>query len=143
MTTPFYSSRTTPGSGVQPRTPLGLCSVSGEYTTLVDLIDEDVINLVKLPAGATVLEVILDVPPLTDAASGAWDLGDATVTGRFIAGGTAGQSSTGAIVRLTVVGSSQYKYTVDTFIQFQVKTVPGATQAQGTIKLTVIYTMDL
>ena len=144
MTTTFYSARTTPGSGIQPRAGLGLCAVSGSYTMLAAFLDEDVVNLVKVPAGAKVLELILDVPPLTDQADVTWDLGDATVTGRFISGGTAGRSSTGAIVRLTVVGSSQYAYTVDTFIQFQIKTVPGATAVtDGTIKLTVIYTMDL
>jgi hypothetical protein len=87
--------------------------------------------------------LILDVPALTDQADVTWDLGDSDTTGRFISGGTAGRSSAGAIVRTTVVGSSQYKYTVDTFIQFQIKTVPGATAVtDGTIKLTAIYTMD-
>ena len=144
MTTPFYSPRTTPYSGVQPRAGLGLCAVSGTYTMLAAFLDEDVVNLVKVPKGATVLELILDVPALTDQADATWDLGDADTTGRFISGGTAGQSSAGAIVRLTVVGSSQYAYTEDTLIQFQIKTVPGATAVtDGVIKLTVIYTMDL
>jgi len=143
MTTPFYSARTTPGAGVQPRAPIGLCSVSGSYTMLAAFLDEDVVNLVKVPAGATVLELILDVPALTDQADVTWDLGDSDTTGRFISGGTAGRSSAGAIVRTTVVGSTQYKYTVDTFIQFQIKTVPGATAVtNGVIKLTAIYTMD-
>ncbi len=144
MTTPFYSAKTTVGNGVQPRAGLGLCSVSGSYTMLAAFLDEDVVNLVTVPKGATVLEVILDVPPLTDQADVTWDLGDADTTGRFISGGTAGRSSAGAIVRLTVVGSSQYAYTADTMIQFQIKTVPGATAVtDGVIKLTVIYTMDL
>jgi hypothetical protein len=144
MTTPFYSTKTATGSGVQPRTNLALCSVSGTYTMLAAFLDEDVVNLVTVPAGATVLEVILDVPALTDQADVTWDLGDATVTGRFILAGTEGRSSLGAIVRLSVVGSSQYAYTADTKIQFKIKTVPGATAVtNGTIKLTVIYTMDL
>ena len=143
MTTPFYSPRCTPNTGVQPRSGIGLLSVSGSYTMLAAFLDEDVVNLVKVPAGATILELILDVPALTDQADVTWDLGDADTTGRFIAAGTAGRSSAGAIVRITVTGSSQYKYTVDTFIQFQIKTVPGATAVtDGVIKLTAIYTLD-
>jgi len=143
MTTPFYSADCTTGSGVVPRTNLGLNSVSGSYTMLAAFIDEDIVHLVKIPAGATILELILDVPALTDQADVTWDLGDADASGRFITAGTAGRSSTGAIVRLTVTGSSQYPYTVDNTIQFKIKTVPGATAVtNGVIKLTAIYSMD-
>jgi hypothetical protein len=110
---------------------------------LAAFIDEDIVHLVKIPAGATILELILDVPALTDQADVTWDLGDADASGRFITAGTAGRSSTGAIVRLTVTGSSQYPYTVDNTIQFKIKTVPGATAVtNGVIKLTAIYSMD-
>ena len=143
MTTPFYSADCAAGSGIQPRAGIGLCSVSGSYTMLAAFLDEDIVHLVKMPKGATLLDLILDVPALTDQADVTWDLGDSDSSGRFITGGTAGQSSTGAIVRLTLVGSSQYAYTADNTIQFKIKTVPGATAVtDGTIKLTAIYTMD-
>jgi len=143
MTTPFYSDQTKAGGGIQPRAGLGLCSISGSYTMLAAFLDEDIVHLVKIPAGATILELILDVPPLTDQADVTWDLGDGTDSGRFISGGTAGRSSAGAIVRTTVVGSSQYKYTAENTIQFKIKTVPGVTAVtDGTIKLTALYTMD-
>lgn len=143
MASIFYSPRTTPGSGVSVRQGLGLQAVSDSYTMLVAFVDEDVVNLVKVPGGATILELILDVPALTDQADVTWDLGDADTTGRYIAGGILGRSSAGGIARITVTGSSQYKYTVDTFIQFQIKTVPGATAVtDGVVKLSAIYTMD-
>ena len=143
MTTPFYSADCAAGSGIQPRAGIGLCSVSGSYTMLAAFLDEDIVHLGKMPKGATLLEVILDVPALTDQADVTWDLGDSDSSGRFITAGTAGRSSAGAIVRLTLAGGSQYVYTADNTIQFKIKTVPGATAVtDGTIKLTAIYTMD-
>src|SRR3989304_9872974 len=143
MTTPSYRGQTKAGGGIQPGAGLGLCSISGSYTMLAAFLDEDIVHLVKIPAGATILELILDVPPLTGQADVTWDLGDGTDSGRFISGGPAGRSSAGAIVRTTVVGSSQYKYTAENTIQFKIKTVPGATAVTAaTIKLTALYTMD-
>lgn len=143
MTTPFYSADCTTGSGVVPRANIALNSVSGSYTMLAAFLDEDIVHLVKIPAGATILELILDVPALTDQADVTWDLGDADSSGRFITAGTAGRSSTGAIVRCTLAGGTQHEYTADNTIQFRIKTVPGATAVtNGTIKLTAIYSMD-
>jgi hypothetical protein len=111
---------------------------------LAAFLDEDIVHLVKMPKGATLLDLILDVPALTDQADVTWDLGDSDVSGRFITAGTAGQSSAGGIVRLTLAGSSQYAYTADNTIQFKIKTVPGVTAVtNGTIKLTAFYTFDL
>jgi hypothetical protein len=67
MTTPFYSSDCAVGSGVQPRANLGLCSVSGTYSPTTILLTADVIHMVKIPAGATVLDVILDADTNLDA----------------------------------------------------------------------------
>ena len=55
----------------------------------------------------------------------------------------------GAICSATAMGpgSAAHRFALrcarDTFIQFQIKTVPGATAVtNGVIKLTAIYTMD-
>lgn len=142
MTTPFYSAKTKTGSGIPPRTPIGICSVSDTYTTLAKLLTSDVIHMVKIPAGATVLDVILDCALMDASAALVLSVGYATALTAFISGSTIGQG--GGIARLSVTGGSQIKpsATVDTDILVSVDT--GATDTTlGAMKLTVIYTMDL
>ena len=149
MASTLYSADCAAGSGVQPRTGLALCSVSGSYTFLAALVDEDVIQMVKIPAGATILDWILDIPAtgLDTGTAIVFDLGDAGSTGRFATGCVQGRSSAGAIVRPgsagSVVGGTQYAYTAEDTIDFHVTTAPTTGVAEGTMKLTVFYTMDL
>ncbi len=148
MASTLYSDACTAYSGVQPRSGLGFCSVSGTYTFLAALVDEDVIQLVKIPAGATILDWILDIPAtgLDTGTAIVFDLGDASSTGRFATGCVQGRSSAGAIVRPGstggVPGSTQYAYTADDTIDFHVTTAPTTGVASGVLKLTVFYTFD-
>jgi hypothetical protein len=148
MTTPFYSASCKAGSGVQPRAGIALCSVTGSYDFIAAFVDEDIVKLVKIPKGATIIDVIMAVPALTNQADVVWAVGDdqaATdaANERFITGATKGRSSAGGVDRLNVPSGHGYKYTVDANIIFHITTVPGATAVtSGTITLTVLYTMD-
>lgn len=143
MASLFYGDLCAAGSGIQPRAGLGVCSVTGTYTFSAAWVDEDVCQLVPIPAGATILDVIMAVPALTDQADAVWAVGDGDGAERFITGATAGQSSAGGVVRLNAPLGHNYKYTVDDTIDFHITTVPGATAVtDGDISLTVIYTMD-
>ena len=142
MTTPFYSAKTLSGGGIQPRAGLELCSVSGVYTVLATLLTADVFHMVKVPAGATVLDVILDVSDL-DATTGdelTLSVGYTGALEAFISQATVGQA--GGIVRLPVPGGSQKHFAAEDTIQVSATAGAEEAQATGTIKLTVLYTMD-
>ena len=146
MASTFQSAKAK--AGIPARAGLGICSVSGSYTFLAALVDEDIIEMVKIPAGATILDWILDIPAtgLDTGTAIVWCLGDGTTEARFFTGAVQGRSSAGAIVRPgdtgKVVGSTQYQYTAEDTIDFKVKTAPTTGVAEGTMKLTVFYTMD-
>jgi len=135
-------------NGKPARAGLAAGSVSGQYTFLAALVDEDIVQMVKIPAGATVTDWILDIPAtgLDTGTAIVWALGDGGSEARFVTGAVQGRSSAGAIVRLgstgSVVGSSQYKYAAEDTIDFKVKTAPTTGVAEGILKLTVFYTMD-
>ncbi len=139
MTTPFYSSDCAVGSGVQPRAGLGLCSVSGTYTTLTKLVAEDVIHMVKIPAGATLLELIFDCANMDTSAALTLSIGYTGALTAFLNVSTVGRA--GGIVRTTVTGSTQKAFTTADTIQVSVGTGPTDTTL-GAMKLTAIYTMD-
>lgn len=140
MTTPFYSADCTTGSGVQPRTKInGVLAVSGEYTTLTKLIADDIIHLVKVPAGCTVLDVILDCAVMDASAALTLSVGYTGVATAFINVSTIGQA--GGITRLSVTGGTQKAFTAEDTIQVKVGTGPTDTTL-GKMKLTVLYTMD-
>jgi hypothetical protein len=146
MASTFQSAKAK--TGVPARAGLGICSVSGTYTFLAALVDEDVIEMVKIPAGATVLDFILDIPAtgLDTGTAIVWALGDGDSEARYMTGAVQGRSSAGAIVRAgstgAVVGSSQLQYAAEDTIDFKVKTAPTTGVAVGTMKRTVFYTMD-
>jgi len=146
MASTFQSAKAK--TGIPARAGLGICSVSGSYTFLAALVDEDIIEMVKIPAGATILDWILDIPAtgLDTGTAIVWALGDGTTEARYVTGAVQGRSSAGALVRPgstgSVVGSSQFKYTAEDTIDFKVKTAPTTGVAEGTMKLTVFYTMD-
>lgn len=147
MASTLYAERSKTMYG--PRAGLGICSASATYTFLAALVDEDVIEMVRIPAGATVLDWILDIPAtgLDTGTAIVFDVGDGGSTGRFATGCVQGRSSAGAIVRpgstgANIAGSTQYQYTAEDTIDFHVTTAPTTGVAEGVLKLTVFYTMD-
>jgi hypothetical protein len=139
MTTPFYSSDCATRSGIQVRAPQGLTSVSGTYTTLTKLIAADVIHMVKVPAGATILELIFDCAVMDASAALTLSVGYTGALQAFINTSTVGQA--GGIERVSVTSATQKAFTADDTIQVSVETGPTDTTL-GAMKLTVIYTMD-
>ncbi len=148
MASTYYSPDCRPGNNVVPRAGLGLCSVSGAFNIATagegggtTLIINDVIQMVKIPKGATILDLILDSADIDASTTLTLSVGDGTTPGRFILESTVGQA--GGIVRLSVTGSTQYAYTADDTID--VKVIAAATSTAvtaGILKLTVFYSMD-
>jgi hypothetical protein len=141
----YYSTQTTSGSGIPVRAGLSLCSFTGEYALPAtnDLDTNDLLKMVPIPNGATVLDVIADIPTggLDTGTSITWTVGDDGDEDRYITTQTVGQSSAGGIVRMNAAGGT-YKYTADNTIDIKITAGAGTNTTTGTIKLTVIYTMD-
>jgi hypothetical protein len=99
----------------------------------------DIIHMVKIPKGATLLDVLLDTSDMDAGTDMLLSVGYTGALTAFISSSTVGQA--GGIARLSVAGGSQYKFTDDDTIQVEV-TVAGGTTATGTMKLSAWYTMD-
>jgi hypothetical protein len=149
MASTLYSDDCTPYSGIQPRAGIGFCTASATYTFLAALVINDVIQMVKIPAGAVILDWILDIPAsgFDTGTAVVWGLGDGDTPGRFATACVQGRSSAGAIVRPSstgsVPGSTQYQYAAEDTIDLKVTTGPTTGVASGTLKLTVFYTFDV
>ena len=137
--TPFYSTDTAVGRNVTARAPLGLCSVAGTWEITNVLETGDVIHMVKIPAGATLLDLLLDVDDLDAGTDLLLSVGYTGALTAFISSSTVGQA--GGVVRLLVAGGTQKLFAADDTIQVSA-TVGAGTTKTGTISLTVLYTMD-
>lgn len=130
------------GSGVMPRANAGETIVSATFNLTAALALNDVIEMVKIPAGAVIHDVILSSTDLDTSTGVVLDVGDGSVTDRFIDGATIGQAS--GVARLNEVGGHLYEYTADDTIDVLVQVAPSGTAAtSGSIKLTVIYQMGV
>lgn len=129
-------------STVQARAGLDITSVTATYTQSAAFVVNDVVQMVKVPMGATILEVILSTTDLDTDATPAivLEVGDGGDVDRYIAGSTVGQA--GGLVRLSAHGGHGYTYTADDTIDIKVSTAPDAGSTDGTLTLTVIYTMQ-
>ena len=126
-------------SGVQARANSGETCVSGTYELLAALVVSDVIQMVKIPKGAKILEVILSTDDLDTSTGLVLDVGDGSVTDRFIDGSTIGQ--TGGVDRLNEVGGHLYEYTAEDTIDVIVQTAPTTGATSGTVNVSVTYQM--
>jgi hypothetical protein len=121
----------------------GNVSVTASYTIAAALVINDLIQMVKIPKGATILEILLAVPDLDSNVSPAvtLDVGDATTADRFIAANTVGQA--GGVARIDQAAGVGYTYTADDVISVKVHAAPATSAITGTITLSVLYTNDL
>lgn len=128
------------GKGVQTRTSLGTNTVIGKYELGAALAANDVIEMVKIPAGATIDEIILEATDLDTGGTPAiiLDVGDGDDADRFIDGSVVGK--TGGVDRLGA--NLGYKYTETDTIDVKVATGPATGAATGTITLCVQYHME-
>lgn len=146
-----YGTSCAAGSGIQPRAGLAICSVTGLQTNdaNTDLNTADVLQMVKIPKGATILDVIVSVNAagLDTGATVAYSVGDTDATDdtdRYItaAAGIIGRSSAGGVVRMNNPAGAGYKFEADGTIDLVFTAGAGTNVATGVITLTAIYTMD-
>ena len=130
---------------VQVRSDVGpfvICD-SVTHALAANVTANDVIEMIKVPRGARILEVILTSTDLDTNGSPTWamEVGDGGDTDRFIASTTIGQ--TGGTVRLgTNVVGTNYQYTAEDTIDIKITAV-AATFAAGSLSLIVMYRMDV
>lgn len=134
MTT-FQASKV--ASTVQARGGIDITSVTGEFTVSSNLTTNDIIEMVKIPAGATVLEVIFS-SSASVGSTGNLAVGDGGDTDRFI---TSSAVTAAALLRLNAHTGHGYRYTADDTIDVLAASI--ATPATGAVlRLTAIYTFQ-
>ena len=132
---PTYSASKV-ASTVQTRGGIDITAAYAEYTVSTNLATNDIIEMVKIPKDATVLEVIFS-SSASVGSTGNLSVGDGVDPDRFI---TSSAVTAAALFRLNAHTGVQYKYTADDIID--ITAVSIATPATGAVlKLTVIYTM--
>lgn len=138
-------------AGIQPRYEHGgvTITVKAKYTLTAALVINDVIQMVKVPLGACINEIILTADDLDTNVGPAIVLavGDGGDDDRFIKDSTVAQA--GGVVRLgsgvavaSLSAASYYQYTAEDTIDVKVTTAPATGTTAGDIVLTVIYSMN-
>lgn len=129
-------------STVQARGGTGLTSVHGTYEITANTQTQlaDVFQMVKVPKGARIVNVILGTDDIDTGTALVLDVGDGTVTDRFIDGATIGQ--TGGVAYLNEVDGIGYVYTADDTIDVICQVAAQTPVTSGTINLTVVYDMQ-
>jgi hypothetical protein len=142
MTTPFYSDKCTVGAGIQSRAGLSLEAVVGVYEIAAALLTADVIHMVKIPKGATLVDVILAVDDLEADAGDELTLsvGYTGALEAIISQDTVGQA--GGVARASVIGFLGKKFTAEDTIQVSATAGAETGNTTGTITLVALYTMD-
>ena len=125
----------------------GVTAAVGVFNLTAALALGDVINLVTVPAGAEIQDVILDTAKLDSGTTPTivLEVGDSTTPGRFITGATTGQA--GGIQHANVAGAIGYTYaqteTDQTYtVQVQVTTAPATGETSGRVAVCVLYRLS-
>lgn len=113
--------------------------VTSTYEVTTALVVNDVIEMVRLPKGATVVDIILVTDDLDSDGTPAitLDVGYGGNDDYFLAASTIGQA--GGIVRASAATAFPLTLTEEDTIDVHVDTAPDA-GGVGTISLTVLYT---
>lgn len=131
----FTTTKT--AAGVQPRGDVDLTSVTGEFAVPSGFATNDVVQMVKVPKGATIQEIIISSSAGVGATANL-SVGDTGNAARYVAS-TAFTSA--SLARLGVHAGHGFVTTADGTID--VTAVSIATPTAGTvIRLTAIYTMN-
>lgn len=141
MATTYNTAKT--ADSVTRRLGLGLVSVTAEFDMAgsIALAVNDVIEMVKVPKGVTVLDVTISSDDLdTGSPAIVLDVGDGDDTARFIDGSTIAQG--GGVSRLTEHAGHGYEYLTDDTIDIHIETVAATPTTVGTLACTVLYTND-
>lgn len=147
------AAETIKGSGalatVQARSSVGETILHGEFDLATHnaggaLELNDVLQMVKVPKGFQVMEVVLSTTDLDTNGAPTIELsvGDGGNTSRFISGsGSTIAETSGGYARLSVVGGHGYIYTEEDTIDVLVLTGPATGATSGTIKVSVFGRM--
>jgi hypothetical protein len=107
-------------------------------TTNIDNANDD-FGLFWAPKGFVVTGIAFNATDMDDGTALVWDVGDAAVEDRLLAGITTGQAA-GTSVALAATGFL-YKYTARTLVKAFIKTASG-TPVAGTIKVILFGFVD-
>jgi hypothetical protein len=112
------------------------------YSITTAFVLNDVIEMLRVPAGARITGVTLKTSDLDTSTGIVLDVGDAADTDRLIDGATIGQ--TGGTTSSLVSSTGQfYKYTSETVISVLVQVAATGTAAtSGTVELAVSYVLQ-
>lgn len=122
----------------------GNCKVVvAEYEITAALALNDVVQMVKVPAGAIVSNVVLSTDDLDTNGTPAivLDVGDGGDTDRYIDGSTVGQAGGTTDSSSLAIGGLGYTYTDEDTVDVLVQAAPATGASSGTIKLIVSYTI--
>lgn len=114
---------------------------TGSYALTGALVVNDVIQMVKVPAGATVLDVLLVAGDLDTGGSPALTLhvGYGGDPDYWVVSSTVGQA--GGLARASAATAVPLTFTAEDTIDVLVAVAPATGATTGTIYLTVYYTM--
>jgi hypothetical protein len=134
-----YAASTYPAAGHGMGNDLK--AVTGSYALTAALVLDDIIQMVRVPAGATVLDVTLKVPDLDSHGSPAitLDVGYGGDDDYWIVANTVGQA--GGFIRASATTTVPLAFTSEDTIDIHVDTAPATGATTGTLYLTVFYTM--
>lgn len=129
-------------SGVMYRQPNCPTCVYETYTLTTAVSAGDVIQMVKIPSGATILDVMIACDDLDTHGTPTLEItvGDGGDVDRFIT--QSNIPETGKHEQLNAVDGLGYTYTSDDTIDVRVAVSPSTQAASGDIKLAVLYTIE-
>lgn len=125
---------------VQAKTmPQGVLSKTATYVITTALnVTANIFQMVKIPIGATVIGVVLVAADIDTSTSITLDVGDGDSHNRYIEASTIAQAG-GSVWSLGYAALK--KYTANDTIDITIHAQAG-TAAEGSLTLTVLYTMD-
>jgi hypothetical protein len=123
----------------QARAGIDATSQTESLTIGTNLLANDILEMIKVPAGATIQEIVLSTTASLGATSTV-EIGDGGDTDRFFAAANFGNGAA-SLVRLSNPIGHGYKYTSDDTIDVRIAT--NGTPATGAVvTMTVAYTMQ-
>lgn len=124
-------------TATQARSEIGVVHAVAEFTVATNLVTADVIEMIKIPKGAVILDATLS-SSASVGSTGSLSLGDVVDADRFI---TSTAYTAAVFARMNASSGNLFKYTEDDTID--IRAVNIATPATGAIlRLSVIYSTD-
>ena len=124
-------------AGVQPKgTTVGLVAVTSSYSLAASLSSGDVIQMVKVPKGATPIFVSVSGTPGGNATC---SVGDGISNSRYINNMLSSATMAVAVINTAYV---PYTYSTEDTIDIRVSLASGAMLVSGAFNMTAIFTMD-